>query len=39
MICETCHGNGYIRLPNREPVRCPACNGSGEQKKEKEEKK
>ena len=36
MICQTCHGNGFVRLPSREPVRCPACGGSGETK-EKEE--
>jgi len=33
MICQTCHGNGFITPPARrradEYYPCPTCNGSG----------
>jgi hypothetical protein len=31
MICQTCHGNGYIRHPeSREVVSCSVCACAGE---------
>lgn len=30
MICQTCHGNGYITFAEeRRYEPCPTCNGSG----------
>jgi DnaJ-class molecular chaperone len=29
MICPECHGNGFIKIPEKE-INCPTCEGDGE---------
>ncbi len=37
ILCPYCHGQGYVRLPNRQC--CPECGGFGYVKKEGKEDK